>query len=305
MTITISVGSGKGGTGKSMVIANLAMVLAREGRRVCIVDLDLGGPDIHILYGLFEPEHTLTDFLTRKVEDLNQIIHTFPFCGVQIIPGTGNTLHTANMTYQEKQRLLRGLTKIDTDVLLIDVGAGTSYHTLDFFMYSDIQICVTSPEPTSIMDFYTFLQLATIRKALGSFLSQGDVGTALRENSFDSLSQLFELAESIRPGARETAQQALQTFNPLLIVNKVGSGAKINLLKLRTLTTKYLGIYLPDLGEIPYDGKIDESLRAFLPVVEFAPHSASAKALAVCGSKLGKVIDLYLRKRSGGTTHGQ
>ena len=57
MTITISVGSGKGGTGKSMVIANLAMLLAKAGRRVCVIDLDVGGADIHILYGLFEPDN--------------------------------------------------------------------------------------------------------------------------------------------------------------------------------------------------------------------------------------------------------
>jgi flagellar biosynthesis protein FlhG len=305
MTITISVGSGKGGTGKSMVIANIAMLLARQGRRVCIVDLDLGGPDIHILYGLFTPQHTLTDFLTRKVENIQETIHTFTHYGIQIIPGTGSTLHTANMSFQEKQRLLRALATIDTDVLLIDVGAGTSYHALDFFMFSDIQICVTSPEPTSIMDFYTFLQLATVRKALGSFLSLGEVGTALRENSFDSLEQLFELAESIQLGAKEKAQQALQNFNPLLIVNKVGSGSKINLFKLRKLASKYLGIYLPDLGEIPFDEQIDESLRAFLPVVELAPASPAAQALADCAVKLGKVIDLYLRKRSGNSAHVQ
>ncbi len=305
MTITISVGSGKGGTGKSMVIANLAMVLASSGRRVCLVDLDLGGPDIHILFGLFEPGRTLTDFLTRKTEDISQVIHTLPFHGMQIIPGTGDTLHTANMTFQEKQRLLRSLATIDTDVLLIDVGAGTNYHALDFFMYADIQICVTNPEPTSIMDFYTFLQLATIRKALGSFLSLGDVGTALRENRFDSLHHIFEVAESIRPGARQTAQLALETFNPLLIVNKIGPGARLNLLKLKKLASKYLGIYLPELGEIPYDSQVNESLRGFLPIVEFAPDSPAAKALTESGTKLGKVIDLYLRKQAEGNAHGK
>lgn len=303
MTITISVGSGKGGTGKSMAIANLALLLARQDRRVCVVDLDLGGPDIHILYGLFEPQRTLTDYLTRKIEQISEAIHTIPYAGVQIIPGTGNTLHTANISFQEKQRLFRSLATIDTDVLLIDVGAGTSYHTLDFFMHSDIQLCVTSPEPTAIMDFYTFLQLATIRKALGSFLSQSDVGTALKENSFESLHQLFEAAETIRPGAREIAQQALHTFNPLLIVNKVGTGARLNLLKLRKLAQKYLGIYLPDLGEIPYDEQVDASLRAFLPVTEYAPDSPASLALADCSTKLGKVIDLYLRKRSEGGAH--
>lgn len=298
MTITISVGSGKGGTGKSMVIANLAMLLAKAGRRVCVIDLDVGGADIHILYGLFEPDRTLTDFLTRKTEDITELIHTLTFYGVQLIPGTGDTLHTANMTFQEKKRLLRSLSTIDTDVLLIDVGAGTNYHALDFFMYADIQICVTSPEPTAIMDFYTFLQLATIRKALGSFLSMGDVGRTLRQTKFDSLSQVFEIAESIQEGSREKAQLALNNFNPLLVVNKVGSGAKINLLKLRKLASKYLGIYLPELGEIPYDETVDEALRAYMPVAEFAPDCRAAQALSNTSEKLGKVIDLYVKKRS-------
>lgn len=298
MTITISVGSGKGGTGKSMVIANLALLLAKAGRRVCVVDLDVGGADIHILYGLFEPDRTLTDFIIRKTEDVTELIHTLNLYGVQLIPGTGDTLQTANMTFQAKQRLLRSLKTIDTDVLLIDVGAGTGYHALDFFMFADIQICVTSPEPTSIMDFYTFLQLSTIRKALGSFLSMGEVGRTLRERKFESLSEVFEVAEAIQPGSRVKAQAALETFNPLLIVNKVGSGAKINLLKLRKLASKYLGIYLPDLGEIPYDEAVDEALRAYLPVAEFAPNSPASKALNEASVKLNKVIDLYLRKRS-------
>lgn len=280
MAITISVGSGKGGTGKSMVVSNLALLLARAGRRVCIVDLDLGGPDAHILYGLFEPKNTLTDFLTRRVDEISDVIHTFPSLnGVQLVPGTGDTLQTANMTYQEKQRLLRSLAGIDTDVLLIDVGAGTSYHTLDFFMSTDIQLCVTSPEPTAVMDFYNFLQLATIRTALSAFLSQAETSREIKKQKFTTLAEVLDLAESIQPGAREKAQAALRTFNPLLIVNMVGVGTKLNLLKLKKLASQYLGIYLPDLGEIPYDSSIHEALRVYLPVTEFAPASPAAKAL--------------------------
>lgn len=299
MAITVSVGSGKGGTGKSVVLSNLALQLARAGRRVCIADLDLGGADAHILYGLFAPERTLTDFLARRVETLEEVMCDFPSLGgVRLIPGTGDTLQSANMTYQEKQRLLRSLAMIDIDVLLIDVGAGTSYHALDFFMCTDIQLCITSPEPTSIMDFYNFLQLATIRRALSAFLSHTEVSMAIRDRKFTSLAEVFDLAESIQPGARKRAQEALATFNPLLIVNKVGTGTKLNMMKLRKLASTYLGIYLPDIGEIPYDEKVYESLRSFLPVTELAPDSPASIALKESSVKLGKVIDLFLRKRA-------
>lgn len=298
MTVTISVGSGKGGTGKSMVVANIGLLLAHTGRRVCIADLDLGGADIHILYGVFEPEFRLTDFLNRKVESLGEIAHTLSsFGNLQIIAGSGDTLHTANMSFQEKQRLLRGLSSLDTDVLLIDVGAGTSYHALDFFMFSDIQICVTNPEPTAIMDFYNFLQLATLRKALSSFLSQSEIGKALKERNFQTLAEVFALAEEIQPGSRKRIQQALDSFNPLLVTNMAGSNAKINQLKLRKLASKYLGISIPNLGEIPYDTAVREALRAYLPICEYSPKASASLALAAISAKLEKVIDLFNTKR--------
>lgn len=300
MAITISVGSGKGGTGKSMVATNLGLLLAKSGKRVCVADLDLGGADVHILYGLFEPQKTLTDFLTRKTETLDDVVHNLTsFGNLQIIAGSGNTLQSANMSFQEKQRLLRALSTIDTDVLLLDVGAGTGFHALDFFMFSDVQICVTNPEPTAIMDFYNFLQLATIRKALSSFLSQSEVGRALKEKNFQTLTEVFELAENIQPGAKQQAQTALESFNPLLITNMVGANAKINQLKLRKLVSKYLGIYIPDLGDIPYDPAVQQAMRAYLPVSEHSPKTPASQAMAAIAEKLEKVIDLFNKKRRG------
>ncbi|KJS01711.1 MAG: ATP-binding protein [Desulfobulbaceae bacterium BRH_c16a] len=296
MTVTISIGSGKGGTGKTMVIVNLALLLAKTGKKVCLVDLDLGGADAHILFGLFEPKRTLTDFLTRKVESIDDVIHTFySFQGLQFIPGTGNTLQTANLSYQEKQRLLRALSSIEADVLLIDVGAGTNYHALDFFMFSDLQICVTLPDPTSIMDLYTFLQLATIRKVLGSFLSQSDVGIFLKNHNFTTLNEVFELAEKTREGTKAKAQLALKYFHPLLIVNRDGADSKVNKFKMRKMVAKYLSIDIPELGDIPEDPKIDESLKTYMPVCELYPKSPAALSLKAIAGKVDKIIGLFAR----------
>jgi len=294
MSVAISIGSGKGGTGKTLVIVNLALMLAKMGKKVCLVDLDLGGADAHVLLGLFEPKRTLTDFFTRKVGSINEIIHTFySFNGLQFIPGSGNTLQTANITYQEKQRLLRALTEVKTDVMLIDIGAGTGYHALDFFMHSDLQICVTLPDPTSIMDMYTFLQLATIRKMLSSFLSHSEVGTILKSNTFSSLADVFELAEKTQEGAKEKARQSLRFFHPLLIVNRDSAGGRVNKFKLRKMVSKYLSIDIPELGDIPEDNKIDDALKAYIPICELYPKAPAALALTCIAEKLEKVISLF------------
>ena len=294
MTVTISIGSGKGGTGKTMLMCNLAFLLAKRGKKVCLVDLDIGGADAHLLFGLFEPKHSLTDFLSRKVESLQDVIHTFyAFNGLQIIPGTGNTLQTANMTFQEKQRLLRSISALDVDVVLIDVGAGTSYYSLDFFMFSDIQICVTIPEPTSIMDFYGFLQLATIRKVLGSFLSHSEVGNTLKKQNFSSLTEVFKLAETAQAGAREKAQNALHYFHPLLVINRDIKNTKVNKTKLKQLVAKYLGIDIPLLGEIPEDPAIRDSLKAYMPVCELSPNAEASLAIGKIADKIEKIIELF------------
>ena len=294
MPTTISIGSGKGGTGKTTIIANLALLLARQGRKVCLADLDLGGADAHFYFGQMYPKKRLTDFLARKVDSLSDITQTlYSYDGLQLIPGTGNTLQTANMSYQEKQRLLRALSAIDSDVLLLDVGAGTSYHALDFFMFSDIQICTTMPDPTSIMNLYTFLQLATIRKVLSGFLSSSEVAAALKSHDFTSLSEVFALAEATQEGSREKAQQSLRFFHPLLIVNRNSATGGINKEKLRKLVTRYLSIEIPELGEIPEDSRVQDALKAFMPLTDLYPDSKASLALQQISQKLGKVVDLF------------
>lgn len=299
MAVSISFGSGKGGVGKSMLVANMAILLAKAGLKVCIADLDISGADIHILFGLFEPKHSISDFLSHRINSLDKIATTFNyFGGIRLLPGTGDTLQNANLTFKEKQRLIKAINQVDADVLLVDVGAGASLHTLDFFMMTDMQICVTTPEPTAIMDFYTFLQLATIRKAMSGFLSQDEVSKALKENTFTSLAEIFTMTEALQPGAKEKIQQALYSFNPLLVVNMVGTGARLNVMKLKKLAQTYLGIYLPDLGEIPDDPALQEALRTYIPVSESVPGSAAARALAGIAAKLEKLIRLFQKKRS-------
>ena len=90
MPIIISIASGKGGVGKSVIAANLALLLAKQGKCVTLADLDVGGSDIHILFGHMNPPLTLTDFLSRRVERLEDIVQALPFHpGLTLIPGTG------------------------------------------------------------------------------------------------------------------------------------------------------------------------------------------------------------------------
>ena len=129
----ISVASGKGGVGKSVVSTNLALALAKTGRSVLLADLDVGGADAHILFGQLNPPVTLTDFLNKRVSRLDDVALPVAFHpALRLIAGTGETLATANMPYARKKRLMNHFQRLDADVVVIDIGAGTSYHALDF-----------------------------------------------------------------------------------------------------------------------------------------------------------------------------
>ncbi|MDJ0624712.1 MAG: ATP-binding protein, partial [Desulfocapsaceae bacterium] len=96
-----------------------------------------------------------------------------------------------------------------------------------------------------------------------------------------------------QPGSRLKIQEELKSFHPLLIINRVVPGSKLNTLKLKKLASKYLGIYLPELGEIPEDEKVPQSVQAYMPISEYASNSNASAALLEITAKLDKVIELF------------
>ncbi len=280
MATIVSVGSGKGGVGKSVMAANLAMLLAKQGKRVVLADLDVGGADAHILFGMLHPPLTLTDFIERRVEcldDVLQPVSAHPF--LQLIPGTGDTLATANLPYAKKKRLIRHFRQLQADVILVDIGAGTSYHALDFFLMADHYLTVATPDPTSVLDLYRFIKLAAIRRVLSAFLSRDAVSETLSDRDFSSIEEVIQAVGETDPNARETASRTLEGFQPHLIVNRVSGKSRVNVLQLKKLLKEYVGGDLTMLGEIPDDPAMTRAVRSYLPVVEFEPTAPASLAL--------------------------
>ncbi len=279
MPTIVSVASGKGGVGKSMVVSNLGLLLARKGQRVIIVDMDIGGANLHILFGLFHPPSTLTDFFTNRMTKLEDLAHPLANqSNLRLIPGTGETLITANLQHAKKKRLIRHLQKLDADIILVDVGAGTSYHTLDFFLLAEHFLAVATPDPTSVLDLYRFIKLAAIRKVLSVFLARDPIAEALLSKDFHSVSDVLEAVGRTNESGVAIAQHALEKFRPALILNRMTPKSRINTLHLQHLLKQYVGTELSVLGNIPDDRHVQQSILKYLPVVEFAPNAPAALA---------------------------
>mgnify|MGYP003617274944 FL=1 len=159
-----AVGGGKGGVGKSLVTANLSICLALMGYKVVAIDLDLGGANLHTCLGVPIPEKTLSDYLSKKVPSLGHLLTSTPITNLSIISGAQDDVGIANLKQIQKTKILSSIVDLDADFILLDLGAGTSFNTLDFFIAADQGILTALPEPTSIENTYRFIRSVYHRK---------------------------------------------------------------------------------------------------------------------------------------------
>lgn len=155
---TITVTSGKGGVGKTSTVANLAIALAQAGRRVIILDADLGLANIDVVFGI-RPQKTLSDVINGSTT-LDQILINGP-CGIQIIAGGSGISDLAQLDPKRSQHLFDQLRFLEdkTDYLLIDTGAGISQNVISFCLAADQIVVITTPEPTSLADAYGIIKV--------------------------------------------------------------------------------------------------------------------------------------------------
>ena len=282
MATIVSIASGKGGVGKSLVASNLGLLLARHGKRVVLVDMDIGGANLHILFGLLNPPMSLSDFVSRKVDSLEEVAQSVEWgSGLRLIPGTGESLATANMPYGKKQRLIRHLQYLNADFVLLDCPPGTSYQALDFFLQGDAQIVVANPDPTSVIELYRFLKLAAIRKVLTRVLARdsSETKTSLMEEEFSRVEDVLATFGDDEQELREAAEQTLRDFNPLFVLNRTTPKSRVSISYLQQVVSKFIGSELVMLGEIPADQVVEQSMRIFQPVVDLEPNSPASKEL--------------------------
>ena len=166
---TITVTSGKGGVGKTSVVANLAVCLAQAGQKVIILDADLGLANIDVVFGI-RPQHNLMDVINGDM-DLDEIMVTGP-SGIQIIAGGSGIAELAQLKSDKAKKLFNQLKFLEdkTDFLLIDTGAGISDGVISFCLAADQIIVITNPEPTSLADAYGIIKIIN-NKNPDSFVS--------------------------------------------------------------------------------------------------------------------------------------
>ena len=286
-------GGGKGGIGKSFLCSNLAIAFANLGYSVTIVDLDLGGANVHTCLGSPIPKKTISDFVQRHTPSLTDLIVPAPMKGVSFISGAEDDLTIANLKSEDRQRLLRGIQQLPGDFIFLDLGAGTTNLTLDAFLMADKAITVLTPEPTSVENAYRFLKSSYYRK-----LRQAEEAFGLKElvdsimnksgpSAVRTPSDLLQqvLGQDSEKGTR--LKEELSQFKPHLIVNNIRSAADANLgASMASVCRKYFGTPVEFIGAVEFDNAVWQALRKRKPLLIDSPHSRTTHNIVELARRL-------------------
>ncbi|HEY6876401.1 MAG TPA: P-loop NTPase [Polyangiales bacterium] len=236
-----AIAGGKGGVGKSVVAANLAVSVARRGLRCLLIDADLGGGNQHTLFGIEKPRTTLDAFLQGEEKELASVAAQTRFHGLSLVFAASDALGSANPKHSQKQKFIRHVRRADADVVILDLGAGTSFNTLDLFLIARVQLVVTTPELTAIQNAYGFIKCAH---------------------------------------ARSKTLEPPPPCEPRLIANIADEeGAQRVYRALRAVTHAFLATEPLEAGAVRKDPGMPTSVERGLPVVALSPSSAAARDL--------------------------
>ncbi len=254
-----SIGGGKGGVGKSIFSVALGAVLADEGRKVALVDLDLGTANLHTYLGITRKTPAIADFILRKVDSLEDILLETSRKNLMVISGAGFAPGMANPAHWMKLKIMRHIKSLPADFIVIDLGAGVHFNTLDFFGVSDTGIIMTAPEPGAVMNAYGFVKGALFRRLRSVFGKHPLIGPVIDSGAKNTGEEEKFTLEWLAGQVREKAPDMLplieemgREFRPALIINRVPEGQKHLLVKnFISLCVKKLGVHIEHMGNLP------------------------------------------------------
>ena len=281
-----SIGGGKGGSGKSFIAASLGILLAKHGKRVLLVDLDLGASNLHTLLGMQIPEKGLDSYVDKTTSQLEDVALTTTVPNLYLISSTRCSLEIANLFYAQKLKIISAIKTLPFDYILLDLGPGTNFNTLDFFLIAREGFFVTTPEPTAIENTFIFMKSVYLRK-LKLSLKEANLWHTYQEEiaklsrgSFKSPLDLINILITRDPEKGRVFEELLSNLEFRLILNKFRGQVNENLgEQLVEVCNRHLYPSFSFLGNISYDTRVYESVVARNIFIKKYPYTKTVSNL--------------------------
>jgi len=292
----IPVASGKGGVGKSLVSANLGVAFAQVGQKVVVVDLDLGASNLHLVLGHRAPKKGIGTFLNNTKGSFEEVIAETDVKGLRFIPGDTEIPGLANLKAAQLKALVKQLIalKNDTDILILDLGAGTHQSILDFFLLSGQGIVVSAPAVTAVLNAYVFLKNTVFRLMFTSFSKNSKARAYLEKLRLDSADPQKLYIPNLLPEIKRIDKTSFDAFSsqfeklrPRLIMNMVDNPKDADVaMKIRRSCEEYLDLKIEHLGIMYRDALQDTALASRLPIVLYKPQAVLSQAIYRIAEKI-------------------
>ena len=260
------IGGGKGGTGKSFITASLGTILAQQGKKVLLVDLDLGAANLHTFLALGKPPIGLKQYLNKEVRELNDVVIKTKQANLSVLSSAGCSLEIANLYYAQKLKLIKAINKMSYDYLFIDLGSGTHYNTLDFYLISNEGIIITTPEPISVENMFRFMKSIYLRKIKQVLKNNGlnivcqEYLKSVKDSQIRSFSDIINFLRQYDVKNGTNIESCIKDQKIGLILNQFRWQVDMNFgHELTKVCNKHLYFNYHFLGNISSDNKISDA----------------------------------------------
>ena len=283
--LIIPIASGKGGVGKSVLTANLAMALAKLGHATIAVDLDLGGSNLYSFLGLPNDYPGIGDYLKARYRELDALLVPTPIASLQFLPGDVRSPLMANIPYAQKMRLIHHLRKLPGEYILLDLGAGSSFNTLDFFAISPQGLLVTTPDIPAIINLMTFLKNLIFRNIVRAIRKNKMIHDLVQECyaqpvTADPLTSqsLYDQIAKVDATMASQVLKICQQFHPGLVFNRGTHPHELKILQeVEANLNNLLSLKANHWGFIFEDRSVFEATRKQIPLISHYPKSTFTK----------------------------
>jgi flagellar biosynthesis protein FlhG len=281
-----AIGGGKGGIGKSFVISSMGNYLARQGRRVILVDADLGAANLHTFLGMGKPEKSLTDFFENRASLASLLVKT-GIDNLELLAGAIHSMVPENINYAQKLKFFRHIKKLAADFVLIDLGAGVHFNTIDTFLLADRKIVVIVPEITAIENMYGFIKIVFFRYLMNT-LGRNGFKDEFREawnlgqaKGITTLKQFVEYLKRQSTSMGCIIDEELAGFRVDIVLNQIKLKREKRIgTSVKSICLKHFGLDARYAGYIETDDFVTSSLNNRQPYMQTYPESKCAREVA-------------------------
>jgi flagellar biosynthesis protein FlhG len=309
--IIISIGGGKGGIGKSFLTANIAIRLANLGFKVSAIDLDLGAANLHTCLGVPTPTKAVSDFFHGDVQKLEETGQETSVSNLTLYGGNQDFWQQVKPHGSQKIKFINYLQELNSDYILIDLGAGTHVHTLDFFIFSDAGLLVVVPEPTSIENAYVFMKSVMSRK-IQNICRAFEINSELEQQILQKVAStpsggtpFSEFSKCVQQSLYVDPEiiNIIKATNIGILMNQVRTQEDKDLgMSMSAICSQYFGFSSQFVGSMRYDDAVWKSIRIRKPLIIDNPNSVASLNIYKMTDELIRMYEPYRKEMSDSTS---